>query len=532
MSGINYFFIKDLINKLNQGQIRIPSFQRGFVWDTDRIKCFIDSIYKGFPCGSLLFWRTTNPLKTERKLGPYNLPIKDQDYPIDYVLDGQQRIISIFGIFQNEIEPESEENIDWTELFFDINSQESIPFIYLDDYQNYDHQKYFPLKYVFDSTKYRKLTRDLDEDKAEKIDALVDRFKEAKVPIERFEQEERKYVASVFERINQQGLELDTFQLLSVWNWSEDFNLQEEFYELAENLPGFENIKSELLLKCCSSVIKESPDPAIFMELPSDEVRSQFDRFKNGMFEAIDFLKNELNISTLKLLPMDNILVVLCFFFASNQTQPSPKQADQYQVIRNWFWRACFSRRYARGGVKKTETDLDEIKKLKKNQDSDLGNFNINLDKNYFNQKFILSSIATKTFILMLAQQNPLDLIEGRKIDIDVNQVISIGRRKEFHHIFPRNYLKEKNYNQDDINCLANFCILSRSANNDIKDKPPGEYSYKMPIHSSEQLSSILKSHILNEDCFEYMKANDYEKFRQTRISLLTKRAYQLMGLS
>ncbi|MCT7984130.1 DUF262 domain-containing protein [Laspinema sp. A4] len=143
--------IDDLINDVKRGRIRIPSFQRGFVWDPDRVLYFIDSIYKGFPFGSVLIWTTRNPLKTEKNLGPYRLPDNNPEYPLDYVLDGQQRITSIFGVFQNSLFPEQNGNTYWTNLFFEINSSESVPFKYLEDFQNYDPQKYFPLKYVFDS---------------------------------------------------------------------------------------------------------------------------------------------------------------------------------------------------------------------------------------------------------------------------------------------------------------------------------------------------------------------------------------------
>ena len=123
-----YYFIKDLINDVQRGRIRIPSFQRGFVWDSDRVSLFIDSIYKEFPFGSVLIWRTRNCLRTERNLGPYKLPENDLEYPIDYVLDGQQRITSIFGIFQNYLTAGDSENTDWTNLFFELNSKESVPF--------------------------------------------------------------------------------------------------------------------------------------------------------------------------------------------------------------------------------------------------------------------------------------------------------------------------------------------------------------------------------------------------------------------
>ncbi len=380
------YYIKDLINDLERGRIRIPSFQRGFVWEPSRVSYFIDSIYKGFPFGSILLWQTKNPLRTERNLGPYKLPDNAPEYPIDYVLDGQQRITSIFGIFQNSLIPEDSETTDWTHLFFELNSKESVPFQYLKDFINYDNTKIFPLKYVFDAPKYRQVTRSLDESLAQQIDDLVERFTKARIPVERFKNEERKYVATVFERINRQGVELDTFQLLSVWNWSEDFDLQEKFREIAEELEpfGFKEVGSDLLLKCCSAVVINSADPEDFMGLPGSEVRSKFDEIHTGIFRAIDFLKDELNVFSLKLLPMENILAVLASFFASSQKQPPPVPQEQYKVIKRWFWRACFSQRYARGGAKSTDVDLVEVQNLKAGKPHKVGDFDVSLDTSFF----------------------------------------------------------------------------------------------------------------------------------------------------
>ena len=66
--------IRRAIENILEGRIRIPAFQRGFVWDPERVAFFMDSIYKGFPFGSLLIWRTRHQLKHERDLGPYRLP--------------------------------------------------------------------------------------------------------------------------------------------------------------------------------------------------------------------------------------------------------------------------------------------------------------------------------------------------------------------------------------------------------------------------------------------------------------------------
>lgn len=78
----------------------------------------MDSIYKKYPFGSLLFWRTREKLKFERDLGPFKLPEPKADYPVDYVLDGQPRITSIFGVFQTDLK--MKEGANWLDVYFDL----------------------------------------------------------------------------------------------------------------------------------------------------------------------------------------------------------------------------------------------------------------------------------------------------------------------------------------------------------------------------------------------------------------------------
>jgi len=75
--------IRKIIEKTLSGEIRIPSFQRGFVWEPEKVAFFIDSLYKGYPIGSLLFWRTNIRLENERQLGNYSLPEPTKGYPYE-----------------------------------------------------------------------------------------------------------------------------------------------------------------------------------------------------------------------------------------------------------------------------------------------------------------------------------------------------------------------------------------------------------------------------------------------------------------
>jgi hypothetical protein len=148
------YTIRQLLDSVSSGSIRIPAFQRGFVWDMDRIAYLMDSISKRYPFGSLLFWRTKSKLAVERKLGQFELPEPKQDYPIDYVLDGQQRLTSIFSVFQTELQPTIANG--WLGIYFDLEADEDAQesqFLALGD-DDIVPTRHFPLNVLCDSVKY------------------------------------------------------------------------------------------------------------------------------------------------------------------------------------------------------------------------------------------------------------------------------------------------------------------------------------------------------------------------------------------
>jgi uncharacterized protein with ParB-like and HNH nuclease domain len=73
----------------------LPSFQRSFVWDEEDVKKFLESILLGYPIGTILLWKPSNP-----KIDPFALDMVDAqpttlvtgDGEVYYVVDGQQRL--------------------------------------------------------------------------------------------------------------------------------------------------------------------------------------------------------------------------------------------------------------------------------------------------------------------------------------------------------------------------------------------------------------------------------------------------------
>ncbi|NET26502.1 hypothetical protein [Okeania sp. SIO1I7] len=136
-----------------------------------------------------------------------------------------------------------------------------------------------------------------------------------------------------------------------------------------------------------------------------------------------------------------------------------------------------------------------------------------------------MSTVATTTFILLLANNQPLNFIQGTNISLE--DVLCQGNRHEFHHIFPKAYLEKNGYKSDEINCLANISMLSRADNNKIKDNPPSEYRSQMPTDDST-LQKILGTHLCSQEMF----SDDYHKFISMRADLLTQKAKELSKLT
>lgn len=515
------FSIRDILTQIDKGNLRIPAFQRGFVWDAEAVAFLMDSIYKGYPFGNIQLWRTKEKLISEKKFGPFQLFERDEEYPIDYILDGQQRITSIFGVFQNNLMPSDGEENPF-KIYFDLlaneGSQDS-QFVFLDNSES-EHDRYFPLNCLFDSIEYRLETEKIkNKTLIQKVDKLQEIFKEAKIPYQTLATDDKSKVAIVFERINRQGVPLDTLQLLTAWTWSENFDLQDKFEELKETLEPFgfgslgENV--DLILKIGSAVLTGKPTSESLIEMNGNEVRDRFDEIINGIEGAIDFIKNELKVANIKYLPYEHQLIPLSVFFSNKGNKHFNYNSTQREVLLNWFWKTAFSNRYSAGTNAKLFEDITEIIKLKNNEANNLSNINVTLTKEFFKEnKFTMGTVNTKTLILLLAAVNPLSFITGSTITLE--KVLKDYNRKEFHHIYPKNYLKKLNKNDKEINCLANFCFLSRSDNKQISDKKPSEYRALMPEDSRE----IFESSFIEESSF---LSDDFENFIEKRSDLILK---------
>lgn len=520
--------IRQLLQRITDGEIRIPAFQRDFVWEPDRVQFLMDSIFKGYPIGTVLFWRTKEKLSYDRDLGPFTLPDPKKEYPIDYVLDGQQRLTSIYSTFQTELKQNPETQVKWVDIYFDLSaatSAQDSQFVALEPTDVTPN--HVPLRVLFDVAEFGKFTRTIeDENQLKAIDQLQALFKEAVIPVETVETEDHSKIAIIFERINRGGVPLDTYQLLSAWTWSGDFDLRTKFEELANELDevGFSDLRDDpdLLLKSCAAVVRNDASAHAVVDLKGSEVRDSFGIFRNGVLGAIEFLRRDCGVASLKILPYKSMIIPLVRCFATDKAAGFHPDAKQRSALGRWFWHSCFSRRYSNSVDNAIAQDIAAIQQLLAGNTTEFERRSVTVTPDYFTDNtFALTSVNTKVFILLLAKAKPKSFLSAAEVDL--NEVLVSCNRTEFHHVFPKNYLaaKEGIKERSQQFMLANFAFLSQRDNRNIQDKAPSEYVKMIPPAS---LDSIMAASLIPKGGLEI----PYKDFVSQRATLLADTANAL----
>lgn len=116
--------ITTYLDELKNQDYQIPTFQRDVVWEKENVKKLWDSIYKFYPLGSILVWKTDLKLQNHREIGGHKI-VNDNFNRTEYqyLLDGQQRTTSLLtSLYGGKIE--GREDLD-PALFVDITVESS-----------------------------------------------------------------------------------------------------------------------------------------------------------------------------------------------------------------------------------------------------------------------------------------------------------------------------------------------------------------------------------------------------------------------
>lgn len=506
--------IHALITGINQGEIKVPQFQRKFVWKDDQALDLLDSIANNYPVGSLLLWRTKEKLRAERNIGEFRLPSTDDMDPTDYVLDGQQRLTVIYSCLG------ASETDGGFSVVYDLENEE---FLRTPDDLKIHH---FPLRRMFTTTKllnFRTALQTLSaaNEYQERLDAIIRAFQEYRLPVVTLKGLSVEEVCPIFERINSSGTKLSTYDLMVAATWNRDFDLNEEVDEAREALrsKGFNDIDPTTILKCLSAIklgtIKELQLKTL-RDASKTEMRELIESAKGALRKTVDLLSTEFKIYSWDFLSYEALVVVLCHIYAKTD-HLSPEQIKR---VRQWFWRAAFGERYKVGGENFVSRDLATVYEFVINGVGTPENFGVPpSEKEWLKITFRANVSRSRAYILALAARRPCNITNGSYIDPSV--ALSIYNKKEFHHVFPRAHLRRAKSGTDD-NLVINICMLSAVANNAVSDSNPNSYLPACAVNLGDRADAVFGSNLLPLPSeFDYAKAS-YDVFLRARAKVVS----------
>lgn len=316
-----------MISRIQAGDIKIPKFQRGFVWDEEDIIKLLESIYEGYPIASLLFWLSDKPMKSERSLGGFELPPTPDKYPRNYVLDGQQRLTTIYGVLNW---PDSKK-LNKLNVYFDLEDQS------FRHYAGEDNVRHIPMNILFNTSAFLEVHKDWaglpdERDLISKANILYETFREYLIPVVTIKEKTVEEVCPIFERINSSGVHLDVFDLMVAATWTDDFDLNDEVLDIRESakLKDFENLENTIYLKIMAAIqgFGSKKDGILKLrELHPKRLTELAIMVKTSVERAVDFLSTDLAVPSDAFLPYENQLVVYSYFF-SKVKNPVSTQLD------------------------------------------------------------------------------------------------------------------------------------------------------------------------------------------------------------
>ena len=111
--------------EITNGVIKIPQFQRDFVWTKAKSAKLLDSMLKGYPIGTFILWKTKEQLRSVRNIGDAELPETPKGDFAKQVLDGQQRLTSLYATIRGlKVKRTGNAIDDFGEIYIDLSVTE------------------------------------------------------------------------------------------------------------------------------------------------------------------------------------------------------------------------------------------------------------------------------------------------------------------------------------------------------------------------------------------------------------------------
>jgi hypothetical protein len=511
----------DLISEIQKGQIKIPKFQRDFVWSIDKTAKLLDSILRGYPIGTFILWETNERLNDIKNIGNLELPPIPDDIKVQYVLDGQQRITSLYAAYLGaSIQKEGEKKItNYGSIFVDLegdidNNEEQIivseqpenTFITLNEILNFNDN-------------LLEIRENYSNDQFKKIHEYSQTFSTYDFSTVVLRKEDIDSAIEVFTRINTGGQTLTLFEIMSAKTYDEEqnFDMQDRFQKLLKELEvcKYETISSTVILNVLGLILSKNKEckRKIVLQLDKQRIIDIWDEVISALKESIDYFRSVYRIPVSTLLPYDTLLVPFSYFLYYQKEKPKGKQI---KYLEEFFWRISLSYRYSSSTESKLAQDIKRIDQILNGERPSYDELKVNLNspKDLIDTSFSAGSSYCKAVLCLLAFSEPKDFQDNGKVILD-NSWLKMANSKNYHHFFPKSYLRKRGIGNE--NSIVNITLVGADLNKrKIRAKAPSIYIQDF-MDENDGLEKSIKSHLIeNIDDFG-IHSDDYSVFLDKR---------------
>ena len=516
-----------LFTDIDEGRIMIPQFQRDFVWAKAQTATLIDSILKGFPIGTFILWKTNDRLRHMRNIG--NIKVKEprSGDPVQYVLDGQQRITSLYAVRKGARITRDGREIDYKDiaisLTIDLNDDDEIVFE-----QALDEHECISVFRLLNAT-VEELYKDHGVSFLNKISKYKQKLEGYDFSTVVIDEYPIDIACEVFTRINTSGKELTLFEIMvaKTFDRDRDFDLAERYSELISTdgngkdlqSAGYDELPAETVLHCVAANVSGSIKRRDILRIGRDQFIESWETTINGLFEAIDYLRTHLGVGVSRILPYNALLIPFsCFFVQQGNRVIS---ADQHALLRQYFYWASLSNRFRSSVGTKIADDLRKIRKILNGRRPRYDKQELKIEPDNLEwQPFSVGNAFCKVIICLLAEKGPQRLDTNGKIILD-NSWLKISTSKNYHHFFPRSFLAKQGYERWDSNSLMNIVLVDDYLNKRvIRARAPSEYVAEFK-KKNRNLRKALATHYIESPRKMGIRDDNYETFVRRRAEII-----------
>jgi len=505
-----------LINDIEKGQIKIPQFQREFVWELRRCARLVDSIVKGYPIGTLIFWKTKERLRSIRNIGGCNLPEPPEGDFVEYVLDGQQRLTALFASLKGlKVERDDHKTDDFSEMYIDLEAKENDQIVIMDISSKEEKSviRITDLLYggLSSLAKYPdRYHKKLDEYKEQMVSYNYSTIQVREAPID--------IATEIFTRINVGGKPLTLFEIMvaKTFEPKQNFDLSEKFDALIERLEplDYETISDITVLQTISLLLAHECKRQTILKLDKKDFIRTWPDAVDAIERAVEYFRGFYHIPVSQLLPYNVLIVPFAYFFYHHPAKPT---GDKQKYLQDFFWRCSLSGRYSSGVEGKLAQDIKQRIDLILEDKDPTYDWGVDTSPEFIdtNGWFSAGRSYVKAILCIYAYQQPKSFNDNSIVNIS-NYWLKQANSKNYHHFFPRAYLR-KIGREDDANHILNITIVDDFLNKrEIRDQPPSKYMRRFEKQNPHLVEAMRSHLIMDLDKFGVWE-DDYDIFCEER---------------